>query len=160
MHSAVVDSLELTDQDYVLVSGPPMEVSSSSASASGPRYSPCKSGSSPNTFVSHNKLSRPMPITSAVVKSSCGFGSLGSHSSAPSGTSQGSMDMVVDALEQPSTHSMTRISSLQSCASAITDLVNEKVIHFMFEPKSLLHSLKLADRCMWWKLLNADWFYK
>lgn len=129
MHSAVVDSLELADQDYVLVSGPPMEVSSSSASASGPRYSPCKSGSSPNTFVSHNKLSRPMPITSAVVKNNCGFGSLGSHSSAPSGTSQGSMDMVVDALEQPSTHSMTRISSLQSCASAITDLVNEKVIH-------------------------------
>lgn len=127
LSSKVVDSLELADQDYVLVSGPPMEVSSSSASASGPRYSPCKSGSSPNTFVSHNKLSRPMPITSAVVKNNCGFGSLGSHSSAPSGTSQGSMDMVVDALEQPSTHSMTRISSLQSCASAITDLVNEKI---------------------------------
>lgn len=126
MHSAVVDSLELSDQDYVLVPGPPMEVSSSSASASGPRCSPSKSGNSPNTFVS-NQLSRPMPITGTVVKNTCGFGSLGSHSSAPSGTSLGSMDMG-DALEQPSTHSMKRISSLQSCALAITELVNEKVI--------------------------------
>lgn len=123
--SKVVDSLELTDQDYVLVSGPPIEVSSSSTSTSGLRHSPSKSESSPTRFVSNNILSRPMPIT-GTVKNACGFGSLGSHSSAPSGTSQGSMDMG-DTLEQPSTHGITRIRSLQLCASVITELMNERV---------------------------------
>uniref|UniRef100_F6I082 Protein kinase domain-containing protein n=1 Tax=Vitis vinifera TaxID=29760 RepID=F6I082_VITVI len=43
----------------------------------------------------------------------------------PSQTSQGSMD-IGDALERPSTHCITRIKSLQQCASIITELVNEK----------------------------------
>ncbi|KAF8396839.1 hypothetical protein HHK36_018474 [Tetracentron sinense] len=122
----VVDSLEFIDQDYVLVSGPPMDVSYSSASASRPRHSPCKSESSHIASVSNSSaLSAPMPIIGAAISNTCHIGSLGSQSSAPSGTSQGSMDMG-DALEQPSAHCMTRIRSLQQCASAITELVKKR----------------------------------
>eukprot|EP00261_Vitis_vinifera_P036348 XP_019077591.1 PREDICTED: serine/threonine-protein kinase ATG1c [Vitis vinifera] len=126
--SRVVDSLEeLVDQDYVFVSGPPMDVSSSSAIASKPSHSQCKSGSAPLTSVNmKTKSSAPMPIAGAGITNTCYTGSLESHSSASSGTSQGSMD-IGDALEQPSTHCMTRIKSLQQCASVITELVNEKV---------------------------------
>ncbi|RVW61733.1 Serine/threonine-protein kinase ATG1c [Vitis vinifera] len=91
----VVDSLEeLVDHDYVFVSGPPMDVSSSSAIASKPSHSQCKLGSAPLTSVNmKTKSSAPMPIA-------------------------GSMD-IGDALEQPSTHCMTRIKSLQQCASSL-----------------------------------------
>ncbi|XP_077238887.1 serine/threonine-protein kinase ATG1c-like [Tasmannia lanceolata] len=122
----VVDSLEFIDQDYVLVSGPPLDVSSSLATTSQPRHSPCKSESSPMTSVNNTGLSAPMPITGAVIRNTCGFGSLESQSSAPSGTSQGSMD-IGDISEQPSAHGLTRIRSLQRCASALTELVNEKI---------------------------------
>ncbi|XP_034694188.1 serine/threonine-protein kinase ATG1c-like [Vitis riparia] len=126
--SRVVDSLEeLVDQDYVFVSGPPMDVSSSSAIASKPSHSQCRSGSAPLTSVNmKTKSSAPMPIAGAGITNTFYTGSLESHSSAPSGTSQGSMD-IGDALEQPSTHCMTRIKSLQQCASVITELVNEKI---------------------------------
>uniref|UniRef100_A0A5B7AJF8 Putative serine/threonine-protein kinase ATG1 n=1 Tax=Davidia involucrata TaxID=16924 RepID=A0A5B7AJF8_DAVIN len=126
IRSRVVDSLELIDQDYVLVSGPPMDVSSSSASASKLSQLPCKSESPPQASANMNSISSsPMPIIGAAVSKVGCTGSLESHNSAPSGTSQGSMD-IGDALEQPSTHCMTRIKSLQQCASAITELVNEK----------------------------------
>ncbi|XP_043713109.1 serine/threonine-protein kinase ATG1c-like isoform X2 [Telopea speciosissima] len=125
--SKVVDSLEFIDQDYVLVSGPSAEVSASSISASRSRHSQYKSESSPMASVSNNTTSSvPMPIIGAAVRNTCGVGSLDSHSSAPSGTSQGSMD-IGDALEQPSSHCLTRIRSLQQCASAVTELVNEKI---------------------------------
>ena len=75
-----------------------------------------------------SKSSAPMPIAGAGITNTFYTGSLESHSSAPSGTSQGSMD-IGDALEQPSTHCMTRIKSLQQCASVITELVNEKVTY-------------------------------
>ncbi|CAN6723974.1 unnamed protein product [Malus baccata var. baccata] len=121
--SRVVDSLELIDQDYVLVSGPPVDVSSSSASASKPSPSFYKSQSLPRSLTTSS--SAPMPIMGAAANSNmhC-IGSLDSQSSAP-GTSLGSADMG-DALEQPSTHCMTRLSSLQQCVSAITELVHEK----------------------------------
>ncbi|WJZ81650.1 hypothetical protein VitviT2T_001480 [Vitis vinifera] len=138
--SRVVDSLEeLVDQDYVFVSGPPMDVSSSSAIASKPSHSQCKSGSAPLTSVNmKTKSSAPMPIAGAGITNTCYTGSLESHSSASSGTSQGSMD-IGDALEQPSTHCMTRIKSLQQCASVITELVNEKTIEILFSKKILLN---------------------
>ncbi|XP_019053298.1 PREDICTED: serine/threonine-protein kinase ATG1c isoform X2 [Nelumbo nucifera] len=114
--SKVLDSLEF-DQDYVLVSGPLMEASSPSLSASRPRNSPCKvDNPSLSSLQNDSSPSAPMPIV----------GSLESHSSVPSGASQGSMDMG-DALEQPSANCLTRIRSLQQCASAITELVNEKI---------------------------------
>lgn len=126
--SAVVDSLELIDQDYVLVSGPPVDASYSSTSASKPSHFPYKS-QSPSKASPVTMLSAPMPITGAANSNICHIGSLESQSSAP-GTSQGSMD-AVDALEQPSKHCMTRIKSLQKCASAITELVNERVSNDM-----------------------------
>ncbi|RVW90936.1 Serine/threonine-protein kinase ATG1c [Vitis vinifera] len=110
--SRVVDSLEeLVDQDYVFVSGPPMDVSSSSAIASKPR-----------------------------ITNTCYTGSLESHSSTPSGTSQGSMD-IGDALEQPSTHCMTRIKSLQQCASVIIELVQKM--------GSVGRKAQVGKWCMW-----------
>uniref|UniRef100_A0A5B7ANB7 Putative serine/threonine-protein kinase ATG1 n=1 Tax=Davidia involucrata TaxID=16924 RepID=A0A5B7ANB7_DAVIN len=127
IYPRVVDSLELIDQEYVLVSGPPMDVSSSSVSASKLSLLPCKPESTPQASANINSTSSaPMPIIGAAVSKVDCIGSLESHSSAPSGTSQGSMD-IGDALEQPSTHCMTRIKSLQRCASAIMELVNEKI---------------------------------
>eukprot|EP00257_Ricinus_communis_P021730 XP_015581270.1 serine/threonine-protein kinase ATG1c isoform X1 [Ricinus communis] len=120
--SRVVDSLELIDQDYVLVSGPPLDGSSSSASASKPSHIPSKLPSPQATI---NLNTAPMPITCTVNSNMCHVGSLDSPSSAP-GTSHGSTD-IGDVLEQPSTHCMTRIKSLQQCAAAISELVHEKV---------------------------------
>ncbi|XP_058109429.1 serine/threonine-protein kinase ATG1c-like isoform X2 [Magnolia sinica] len=148
--SKVVDSLELIDQDYVIVSGPSVEASSSSASASRLRHSPCKSEGSPMTSINNNMLSRPMPIAGAAAKNTSGFGSLGSHSSAPSGTSQGSTDMG-DAFEQPSTDGMTRIRSLQQCASAITELVNEKTES---EKRLEAFSIQLVILAIWKQALH------
>ncbi|XP_042941617.1 serine/threonine-protein kinase ATG1c isoform X3 [Carya illinoinensis] len=123
---AVVDSLELSDQDYVIVSGPPMDVSSSSACASKPGHSIYKSGNSPQASIRTNTtVSAPMPIIGTTTSNIDRIGSLESQSSAP-GTSQGSME-IGDALEQPSTHCTTRIKSLQHCASAIKELLNEKI---------------------------------
>ncbi|XP_041024436.1 serine/threonine-protein kinase ATG1c isoform X1 [Juglans microcarpa x Juglans regia] len=123
---AVVDSLELSDQDYVIVSGHPMDVSSSSACASKPGHSIYKSGSSPQASVRMNTtVSAPMPIIGTESSSIGRIGSLESQSSAL-GISQGSMEMG-DALGQPSTHCTTRIKSLQHCASAIKELLNEKI---------------------------------
>ncbi|KAK2379061.1 Protein kinase superfamily protein [Trifolium repens] len=120
----VTDSLENIDQEYVLVSGPPMDVSSSSVNASKPSHSLFRSGSFPqessNTIT---RLSAPMQIVGASTNSMCQIGSSGSQDSAP-GTSHGSMDT---GDEQPSTNCMTRVKSLQQYASAITELVNEKI---------------------------------
>jgi len=124
MKLAVTDSLENIDQEYVLVSGPPMDVSSSSVNASKPSHSLFRSGSFPQEFSNTiTRISAPMQIVGASTNSMCQIGSSGSQDSAP-GTSHGSMDTCD---EQPSTHCMTRVKSLQEYASAITELVNEKV---------------------------------
>ncbi|KAL6998834.1 Serine/threonine-protein kinase ATG1c [Sarracenia purpurea var. burkii] len=125
--SKVVDSLELFDQEYVIVSGsPPMEASSST-SPSILSNLPCKLVGPKQKSVNVNSTaSAPMPIIGATGSRVGYIGSLDSHSSAPSGTSQGSMD-IGDGSEQPSTHCMTRVKSLQLCASTITELVNEKI---------------------------------
>ncbi|XP_022934901.1 serine/threonine-protein kinase ATG1c-like isoform X1 [Cucurbita moschata] len=120
----VADSLELIDQDYVLVSGPSMDdyASSSLASASKPILSSCKSQSPTQPSVSLGAaLTAPMPIIRKAASSSSRMGSLGSQSSAP-----GSLDME-DTLEQPSANCTARIKSLQQSASTITELVKEKI---------------------------------
>ncbi|KAK6943025.1 Protein kinase domain [Dillenia turbinata] len=126
--SKVADSLEFIDQDYVLVSGPCGDMSSSSLSASKPAHSPSKSESPLVASVNMNTASSgPMPIIGAGVSNTCCIGSLESQSSAPSGTSQGSSD-IGDVLEHPSTDCMTRIKLLQQSVSAIKELVNEKIV--------------------------------
>ncbi|KAF5953719.1 hypothetical protein HYC85_006575 [Camellia sinensis] len=126
MDYTVVDSLELVYQDYVIVSGPPMDVSSSLVSASKPSHLPRKLENPQEESANFNTTpSAPMPIIGAVGSRLGRVGSLDSHSSTPSGTSHGSMD-IGDALEQPSLHCMTRIKSLQWAASDITELVNKK----------------------------------
>ncbi|WCJ28364.1 Serine/threonine-protein kinase ATG1c [Euphorbia peplus] len=123
VRSRVVDSLESIDQDYVIVSGPPLEVSSS-LSTSKPSHIPYMSSSPPRA--SANVNTAPVRITGNTNTNICHIGSSESRSSAP-GTSQESMDAGY-VLEHPSTHCvLTRIKSLQQCASAISDLVHEKV---------------------------------
>ncbi|KAJ8899922.1 hypothetical protein K2173_019626 [Erythroxylum novogranatense] len=126
LRSKVMDSLEWIDQDYVLVSGPPLEVSSSSASPLKPSHVPVKSESLPQASMNiNNTPSAPMPIVGVPKSNIFHTASLESPSSAP-GTSQGSMD-IGDAFEQPSTDDMTRLISLQQSASAISELVHEKI---------------------------------
>lgn len=123
-NSRALDSLEFSDQDYVLVSGPSLDVSSSSASISKPIVS-LKSDFPLPASVS-SRSTAPVPIVGASVRNACCIGSLGSQSSAPSGTSQGSLD-TTDTLEQPSTDPMTRVESLRQCAVSIKELVNDMV---------------------------------
>ncbi|PKI47256.1 hypothetical protein CRG98_032342, partial [Punica granatum] len=122
--SRVADSLELIDQDYVIVSGPPMDVSSQSTSASKPSHE--KYQSPPQTSAKiMPPSSAPVPIIGATNINTQRVGSLDSYGYAP-GTSLESMD-IGDVLEKPSMHCMTRIKSLQQCASSIEELVNEKI---------------------------------
>lgn len=123
--SAIADSLEFVDQEYVLVPGPPLEMSSSSVSALGTRNSPGKLDGTPLAS-RKSSLSAPVPITGAAISDRHAFGSVENRCSPASGTSQGSMD-AVDTIEQPSAHCMTRIRSLQQCASVVTELVREEV---------------------------------
>ncbi|CAL9136728.1 unnamed protein product [Musa textilis] len=124
--SAVVDSLEFVDQDYVLVPGPPLEMSSSSVSPSRPSNSPFKSESSPIISPNFSASSAPMPITGAAVGHADALRNLESCGSPASGTSHGSMDMA-DVSEQSPAHFMMRIRSLQQFASVIKDVVKEKI---------------------------------
>lgn len=99
---------------------------SSSASTSKPKHTPYKLESPPLIpFTSNITSTAPVPIVGATNINVYHVGSFESQSSAP-GTSPGSID-VGYALEQPSSHCITRIKSLQQCASAITELVYEKV---------------------------------
>ncbi|KAJ6742218.1 SERINE/THREONINE-PROTEIN KINASE UNC-51-RELATED [Salix viminalis] len=124
--SSIVDSLDLIEQDYVLVSGPPLDVLSSTATTSKPRNAPYKSESPSQAFTHLNSMpSIPMPIIGTANNNLCRLRSLEISASAP-GTSEGSMVMG-DASEQPSSHCMTRIKSLQHCASALTELMLEKI---------------------------------
>ncbi|KAJ6851143.1 serine/threonine-protein kinase ATG1c-like isoform X1 [Iris pallida] len=122
--STVSDSLEFVDQDYVLVSGPPLEMPNS-VCAPELHNSPCKSDSSPGGS-GKTTLSAPMPIVGAAVSNRQTPGSLENRGSPASGTSQGSMD-AGDVMEQPSAHCITRIRSLQQCASVITELMKEEM---------------------------------
>ncbi|KAL3531771.1 hypothetical protein ACH5RR_005292 [Cinchona calisaya] len=121
----VADSLEWIVQDYVLVHGPPLDVSSSIAI---PKLGnlPSKSESPRQVSGSINPTpTAPMPIIGTAANKVGRTESFESHSSAP-GTSQESTDMP-DTLEEPSADCMTRVRSLKRCASAIRELVNEKL---------------------------------
>lgn len=117
--------MELID-DYVLVPGPPLDVSSSSLSASKTSQFPFKSDSPPQSSHEGAKpSSAPVPIGLVSRGNIYQTGSIGNPTVAQ-GTSFESMDNV-DALEKPSSHCMTRITSLRQFAAIIKQLVNEKV---------------------------------
>ncbi|CAL9246465.1 unnamed protein product [Arabidopsis halleri] len=120
------DSPDPMDQDYVLISGPPVDIPSSSFGSPKPFNYPFKSHSPPVEFSKRNvtTLTAPMQIAGATGNNISRFGSLESQNSIP-GASHGSLDLV-DAFEQPSTNSLTRIRSLQKCAAAVAELVNER----------------------------------
>ncbi|KAJ0590853.1 putative protein kinase Group-Pl-3 family [Helianthus annuus] len=113
--SKVADSLEFIDQDYVLVSGPLGDAPSLPSVSKVSQIATSKSPSS-----------APLPIIGGATSKLRCTGSFESQCSAPSGTSHGSVDLI-DASEQPPTDSMARIKSLHDCASAISDLVNDKM---------------------------------
>lgn len=122
--SAVGDLPDSMDQDYVLISGPPVDIPSSSSGSPKPFNYPFKSRSPPVEFTRRNitTSTAPMPIAGSNIGR---FESLESQNSLP-GTSHGSLDLV-DAFEQPSTNSLTRIRSLQKCAATVAELVRERV---------------------------------
>jgi len=110
------------------VSGPHPEGSSSSTNASRQLNLPAKYD---NSSVSPPKLtssSAPMPINGLPInrQQSAGTGSLDSHCSPASGTSQGSADMS-DAIDQPPSDYLTRIRLLEQYASTIAGLVKDEV---------------------------------
>ncbi|XP_023640256.1 serine/threonine-protein kinase ATG1c isoform X4 [Capsella rubella] len=122
----VDDSQDSMDQDFVLVSGPPVDMPSSSLSSSKPYNFPFKSPSPPVELFNRSiNSTAPMPIIGATGDNISRFDSLDSQNSAPS-TSHGSLDLG-DAFEQPSTHSLTRIRSLRKCAATIAELVHERI---------------------------------
>ena len=108
-----------------------MDIPSSSSGSPKLFNYPFKSHSPPVEFIKRNVTSStaPMPIAGATGRNIGGrFESLESPNSLP-GTSHGSLNLV-DAFEQPSTHSLTRIRSLQKCAATIAELVRERVSNF------------------------------
>ncbi|KAM3217197.1 hypothetical protein T459_23017 [Capsicum annuum] len=122
--SKAVDSFELIDQDYVIVSGPPVD-SYSSASASRLSNMPFRSSCSLQASASVGpRPSDPVPIVGPPLSSIVHLASLENPPSAP-GASQVYTD--INCLEQLPTDGMARIESLQRSASAIMELVNEKV---------------------------------
>lgn len=118
----IVDSLDLVDQDYVIVSRSPLEMSSSSLSLSDSRNSTCKSDNS--LAASRNSaFSAPMPIVGGPINKIHTMKSPEGHNY----PEEESMDLG-DTIEQPSSHGMTRIKLLQQYASVMTELVKEEVM--------------------------------
>ncbi|CAN8316938.1 unnamed protein product [Cochlearia groenlandica] len=146
----VEDSQDSMDQDFVLVSGPPVDIPSSSSSSSKAYNFPFKA-QSPLVELFNRSINStaPMPIVGATGNNIGRFGSLDSQNSA-TGTSHGSLDLG-DAFEQPSTNSLTRIISLKKCAATIAELVHERI-------KSDRHleafSIQLAILAIWKQALH------
>lgn len=138
----VLDSFELIAQEYVMVSNPPLDMSSSDC-ASELNHLPSKveyplhSGN-----VINLKPNVPVKLTAATTKESCN-GCSENHVPAPSETSLGSF-CIRESPEQPSTDSVSRIKALQNCASTITQLVNEKVTYFIPRTQQKLVSCSLG----------------
>ncbi|KAG0551778.1 hypothetical protein BDA96_01G452300 [Sorghum bicolor] len=116
------------DQEYVFVSGPHPEGSSSSTNASQQLNLPAKYDKSSVSPPKLTFLSAPMPINGLPInrQQSAGTGSFDSHCSPASGTSQGSAD-ISDAMDQPPSDYLTRIRLLEQYASAIAGLVRDEI---------------------------------
>lgn len=150
-HTRASDSLEFSDQDYVLVPGTPLEVSASSASMRKPSLSPTKSDLPLSTSLGvSSRCSAPVPIGGPSIRYLSCIETINSQSSVPTGTSHGSMD-AADGLEQPSGDSITRLKLLQEYAASVKDLVNE-----MIEAGRLLEafSIQLVILAVWKQALH------
>uniref|UniRef100_A0ACD5XNJ7 Uncharacterized protein n=1 Tax=Avena sativa TaxID=4498 RepID=A0ACD5XNJ7_AVESA len=115
------------DQEYVFVSGH-QEGSSSSTSASQQHNLPLKYDN-PSVWPPNLAApSAPMPIHGTTInrQQSGGTGSLDSHCSPVSGTSQGSA-YLSDGLDQPPSDYLTRIRLLGQYASTIVEFVKEEI---------------------------------
>lgn len=110
------------------MSGPHPEGSSSSTNASRQLNLPAKYDSPSVSPPKSTLLSAPMPINGLPInrQQSAGTGSLDSHCSPVSGTSQGSTDMS-DGMDQPPSDFLMRVRLLEQYASAIAGLVKDEV---------------------------------
>ncbi|XP_078174500.1 protein kinase superfamily protein isoform X2 [Carex rostrata] len=118
--AGVTDSMEFL-KDYVVVPGPHMESPSTSATNAGfhaSSNSPSKSEGSPVASQAMNRGTAPMPIPPLQR-------SFRRMESPISPGSAGSVEMG-EAIDRPSSDNMTRIKSLQQCASTISDLVKQE----------------------------------
>ncbi|KAJ3700671.1 hypothetical protein LUZ61_004376 [Rhynchospora tenuis] len=118
--AGVTDSMEFL-KDYVVVAGPHMESPSSSATNAGfhAGNSPSKSEGSPVASPQMSRGTAPMPIPPLRERPVWRM---------ESPTSPGSVGSVEigEAIDRPSSDNLTRIKSLQQCASAISDLVKQE----------------------------------
>uniref|UniRef100_A0A0E0KBS4 Protein kinase domain-containing protein n=1 Tax=Oryza punctata TaxID=4537 RepID=A0A0E0KBS4_ORYPU len=124
--SPIIDSLEFVDQEYVFVHP---EGSSSSMNDSRQRTIPSKldsSSLSPPKLLTAVSAPRPIHAMAINRQQSGGTGSLDSHCSPVSGTSQGSADLN-DAMDQPPSDCLGRVRLLEQYASTIAELVKEKI---------------------------------
>lgn len=119
LNLTVVDSLELIDQEYVIVSGPPLDLSSSGCASNFPSNLPL----APSNMEKTNSPVSTIGVTGRVDdKVSC--------MSTPMISRESMVDIDNNGSElQPSTDCMSRIKLLQRCASSIIELVNEMVIN-------------------------------
>ncbi|XP_020675984.1 serine/threonine-protein kinase ATG1c isoform X2 [Dendrobium catenatum] len=134
----IVDSLDLLDQEYVIVSGSLLEMSSSLLSLSESRNSTCKSENSLEAS-RNSALSAPMPIVGVSINNIHTMRSLESDSF----PEQGSMDLW-DTIEQPSARCMTRIRFLQQCTFVMAELVKEQLENDMLLEAFSIQLLILA----------------
>lgn len=116
-----MDSLELIDQEYVIVSGPPLDLSSSSGCVSN--FQSNLSLAPANMEKTNSPAVSIIGVTGRVDDTRNPVSRMSTCT-----TSRESMD-IANITEQPSTDSISRIKSLQHCASSITELVNEMVIN-------------------------------
>ncbi|KAJ1696068.1 hypothetical protein LUZ63_004580 [Rhynchospora breviuscula] len=116
----VTDSMEFL-KDYVVVAGPHMESPSSSATNAGFHggNSPSKSEGSPVVSPQVSRGTAPMPIPPLRERP------VWRMESPSSPGSTGSVE-IGEAIDRPSSDNLTRIESLQQCASAISDLVKQE----------------------------------
>ncbi|KAJ4790029.1 Serine/threonine-protein kinase ATG1 [Rhynchospora pubera] len=116
----VTDSMEFL-KDYVVVAGPHMESPSSSATIAGfhAGNSPSKSEGSPAASPQVSRGTAPMPIPPLREQPVWRMESPSSPGSA------GSVE-IGEAIDRPSSDNLTRIKSLQQCASDISDLVKQE----------------------------------
>ncbi|XP_051113959.1 serine/threonine-protein kinase ATG1c-like isoform X2 [Andrographis paniculata] len=119
----VVDSLESIDQDYVFVSGPPLDLSSSACPSKTSQFL----SKTDSPLIDSGNMTSARGQMPAIGRATGEVDNTGILESRPTPSAlQGSMD-ITNTLDQPSTDCMTRIKSLQHYASSITDLVSDKI---------------------------------
>lgn len=124
---SALDCLEFSDQDYVIVPEPLLDVSSPSTKPKQSLPPTISQLTYPTSSSVKSKPSALVPIIGHSIRYSWCTGSLDSQSSAAPVASLASLD-TVDSYEQPSSDTITRLKSLQESATSVKELVYEMVV--------------------------------